>query len=171
MLLQDAEAFTGAIEIGVKNSEDGGIHDLLLYSLRAGMGRAGPTRLGPLCCAVTRMTTAVFLMLGMVAGGAIGLWVGGLRARREAAAEILQLTCDVSSAQATLQELRAQVSGRDGEIAVLRKAIDLEKESSTDARARLDAARVNFAEQRQQIEEMEKKVKATCAELSGAALK
>jgi DNA recombination protein RmuC len=117
------------------------------------------------------MTTAVFLMLGMVAGGAIGLWVGGLRARREAAAEILQLTCDVSSAQATLQELRVQLSGRDGEIAVLRKAIDLEKESSTDARARLDAARVHFAEQRQQIEEMEKKVKATFAELSGAALK
>ena len=117
------------------------------------------------------MAIAGSLLLGMLLGGGLGLWLGSARSRKQAAADLLRLTAGGSAAQATVQELRVQLTARDGEIAVLRKAVELEKVTSTEARSRLESARDHFAEQRRQIVEMEQKVKATFAELSGAALK
>lgn len=110
------------------------------------------------------MTEAILLFVGLLIGGAAGVWIGLLRGRGALAAEAAGL-------RAAIEEVRTQLAARDAEIADVRRALEAEKETATTARTRLEAAREHFAEQRRQIEEMEKKVKDTFGALSATALK
>lgn len=110
------------------------------------------------------MTNALLILLGLTVGLAIGVYVGWLRAHGRHAAEAAGLT-------ASLEEVRAQLSAREAEVQGLHHAMATEKAVSAEANARLAAAREHFAEQRRQIEEMEKKVKDAFEALSAAALR
>ncbi len=110
------------------------------------------------------MTEILALIVGLILGGALGVYVGIMRGRGA-------LTGDVAGLNASLEEVRGQVASREAEIKTLRETLDTEKATGVDSKARLEAARDHFAEQRRQIEEMEKKVKETFAALSASALK
>jgi DNA recombination protein RmuC len=104
------------------------------------------------------------LTLGLVAGGAIGASFAWLRVKG-------RLAPDAAAAAATIAELRSQSTNKEHELATLRQALDSERVTAADGKARLESAREHFAEQRRQIGEMEQKVKDTFAALSAAALK
>jgi len=110
------------------------------------------------------LTEILALIVGLILGGALGVYVGIMRGRGA-------LTGDVAGLNASLEEVRGQVASREAEIKTLRETLDTEKATGVDSKARLEAARDHFAEQRRQIEEMEKKVKETFAALSASALK
>lgn len=104
------------------------------------------------------------MLLGLIVGGAAGIFLG-LRLGRGAVAG------QVPALEATLAEVRGQASTKETELAALREALENQKIAGAEANARLEAAREHFAEQRRQIEEMEKKVKDTFTALSTTALK
>jgi DNA recombination protein RmuC len=106
----------------------------------------------------------VWMLLGLIVGGAVGIFLG-LRLGRGAVAG------QVPALEATLAEVRGQASTKETELAALREALENQKIAGAEANARLEAAREHFAEQRRQIEEMEKKVKDTFTALSTTALK
>jgi DNA recombination protein RmuC len=106
----------------------------------------------------------VWMLLGLIVGGAAGIFLG-LRLGRGAVAG------QVPALEATLAEVRGQASTKETELAALREALENQKIAGAEANARLEAAREHFAEQRRQIEEMEKKVKDTFTALSTTALK
>lgn len=110
------------------------------------------------------MIESLMLIAGLVFGGVIGLWVGAQRGRSALAGEVAGLG-------ATAAELRGQLGARDAELSALRKTLSEQERSESESRARLESAREHFAEQRRQIEEMEKKVKDAFGALSAAALK
>jgi DNA recombination protein RmuC len=110
------------------------------------------------------MTEAIILIVGLLVGGAIGVYLGFLRGRGGLAGE-------VSGLAATLAEVRGQLSAREMELQAARAAMQSEQVSGAESKAKLDAAREHFAEQRRQIEQMEQKVKDTFGALSAAALK
>ncbi|MEK6642925.1 MAG: DNA recombination protein RmuC [Planctomycetota bacterium] len=109
-------------------------------------------------------------ILGLVVGGAAGYAFGLLRSRRGAEDDASAIA-DLAGAQAALDEVRKQITAKDAELTALRQALENEKVSGADARARLESARDHFAEQRRQIAEMETKVKETFGALSAEALK
>lgn len=110
------------------------------------------------------------IILGLIIGAAAGYAFGVLRSRRNADGDS-SAVADLAGAQAALDEVRRQITGKDAELAALRQALENEKVSGADARARLESAREHFAEQRRQIAEMETKVKETFGALSAEALK
>ncbi|HWL95158.1 MAG TPA: DNA recombination protein RmuC [Phycisphaerae bacterium] len=110
------------------------------------------------------MEALLYILLGGAAGSAIGVVIG-LRLGRG------PLTAEVAGLSAASGELRNQLTARDAELSGLRRLLSENERASTEARARLESAREHFAEQRRQIEEMEKKVKETFSALSSAALK
>jgi len=112
-----------------------------------------------------------FLTLGLLLGGAVGVWIGLLRGRRAASEETARLAASVSALNATLSEVRGQLARRDAELEAMRQAKEAAERVSTDATARLEAAREHFAEQRKQITEMQEKVRDAFKALSAEALK
>lgn len=116
------------------------------------------------------MSDIVGILLGLAIGGAIGVVVGRLLGRRSGEDEAAQSANDVAALNATLAEVRSRLDAREKEVVSLQNALTSEKTVTADSRARLESAREHFAEQRKQIEEMEKKVKETFAALSAAAL-
>lgn len=110
------------------------------------------------------MMESLLLLVGLIVGGAAGLWIGLMRGRAALSAEAAGLG-------ATTTELRAQLAAREAEMTALRKVLSEQERSATESNARLESAREHFAEQRRQIEEMEKKVKDAFGALSAAALK
>ncbi|MBK8267617.1 MAG: DNA recombination protein RmuC [Planctomycetes bacterium] len=110
------------------------------------------------------MTDVFVLLGGLVLGGAAGVWIGLQRGRSSLAGEAAGLN-------ATAVELRGQLASRDAEMVALRETLSRQERSESESRARLESAREHFAEQRRQIEEMEKKVKDAFGALSAAALK
>jgi len=106
----------------------------------------------------------LWIFIGLIIGGAVGIYVGLLRGRGVLAGQ-------VSALEATLAEVRGQATTRESELSALREAVEKQKVAGAESNARLEAARERFAEQRRQIEEMEKKVKETFAALSASALK
>lgn len=117
------------------------------------------------------MNEILMIAVGLVIGGSLGLYVGMLRGRRSAEAELAQKSGEAVGLGATVAELRAQVAARDREIAEARAILETEKVAGAEARTRLESAREHFAEQRRQIEEMEKKAKEAFAAVSTSALK
>lgn len=128
------------------------------------------------------MTEAICILVGLVIGGAAGWYAGVLRGRRDGQEQISQKLGDVAAAQAALEEVRRQAGQKDEELAAVRKslgadlegvreALEAQKVDSAKANERLESAREHFAEQRRQIEQMEKKVKESFEALSAAALK
>ena len=110
------------------------------------------------------MTEVILILIGLVVGGAVGVYVGVLRGKSALAGEVAGLA-------ATLDEVRGQLGGRETELAGVRAALESEKVVSAEVKARMEAARESFAEQRRQLEEMDKKLKESFGALSAAALK
>ncbi|MBN2562001.1 MAG: DNA recombination protein RmuC [Phycisphaerae bacterium] len=121
------------------------------------------------------MNEAILIVGGLIVGGAVGWYIGVLRSKSVLSGEVARLT-------ASLEEVRGQVTAKTEELADVRKAseaalaaaraeLESQKVASAKTNERLDAAREHFAEQRRQIEEMEKKVKDSFAALSATALK
>ena len=117
------------------------------------------------------MTEAIYIIVGLVLGGAIGVYVGLLRGRRQGESQAQGLGERVSALSATLEEVRGQASAKDEELSQVRTALEAQKVAGAESSARLESAREHFAEQRRQFEEMEKKVKDTFTALSATALK
>jgi len=103
---------------------------------------------------------AVLVILGLIIGIAIGGYIGLLRGRSAVAGEV-----------AALGEVRRQLATKDAELVSIRHALEIEKVTGAESRARLESAREHFAEQRKQIDEMQAKVKETFTALSATALK
>lgn len=110
------------------------------------------------------MIEVVLIIIGVIIGGFVGLYVGNMRGTSA-------LSDQVSALEATLAEVRGQLTTKEAEQISLREALETQKVDGARASERLEAAREHFAEQRRQIEEMEKKVKDTFQALSAAALK
>ena len=109
------------------------------------------------------MTEVILILIGLVGGGAV---VFGVMMRRRAA-----LAAEVSGLSATLAEVRGQLASREAELTTLRGALEVEKVTGADVKARMEAAKESFAEQRRQIQEMDQRLKDSFAALSSAALK
>jgi len=109
------------------------------------------------------MVETLLVVMGLVLG-VVGFYIGLLRGRGAFSGEVSGLT-------ATLGEVRGQLATREGELVAARAALEQQKIDSAQSSARLASAREHFAEQRRQIEEMEKKVKETFESVSSAALK
>lgn len=107
---------------------------------------------------------ALWILAGLVIGGAAGYYIASLKNASRAAAEAAALT-------ASLTEVRQQLAERDDELTALRKASNQREVSAAEAEARLESARHHFDEQRKQISEMETKLKDTFTALSSSALK
>ena len=114
---------------------------------------------------------ALFIIVGLILGGAVGVYIGLTRGRRQADEQSARLAGESAALQATLAELRGQLSGRDAELTAAREALQAEKVAGAEGRTRLEAAREHFAEQRQQIQEMDKKLKESFQALSATALR
>ncbi|MCK4659785.1 MAG: DNA recombination protein RmuC [Phycisphaerae bacterium] len=110
------------------------------------------------------MIEALLVLVGLVLGGALGVYVGTIRGRGGLAEE-------VSALEATLEEVRGQLSARDGELASLREALEAEKVSTATSNAHLESTREHLAAQRKQFEQTEKRLKDSFEALSAAALK
>lgn len=106
---------------------------------------------------------AIWILTGIIIGGAIGGYVGWLRGRAGAGREAAGLA-------ATLDEVRSRLETIDAERARLQESIQKERVANAEAQARLDSAREHFAEQRRQMAEMETKLKETFEALSARAL-
>ncbi len=117
------------------------------------------------------MTEALWILLGLVMGAAVGVYLGMIRGRRGVEAELVTAKSEFAGSQATLLELRSQLVTRDREMAELRTALEVEKVAGADSKARLESAREHFAEQKRQIEQMQEKAREAFAALSSAALK
>lgn len=110
------------------------------------------------------MLEVILLPVGLLVGGAIGIYIGGIRGRGA-------LSGQVSGLQASLEEVRAHSASRESELAEVRRALEAEKVASADVRARLESSMEHFAEQRKQFEKMDFRLKETFAALSSEALK
>ena len=117
------------------------------------------------------MNEFLWLILGLVIGGALGAYLGILRGRRAVEGELSHKSSELAGLIATLAEVRRQLSDRDQQLAEVRAILETEKVSGAEAKTRLESAREHFAEQRRQIEEMEKKAKEAFAAVSAQALK
>jgi len=106
---------------------------------------------------------AIFTLVGLVVGGAV---VFGVMMRRRGV-----LVGEVSGLSATLAEVRSQLETRETELAAARQALESEKIITADSKARMEAGKERFAEQRKQFEEMDKKLKDSFEALSAAALR
>lgn len=111
------------------------------------------------------------MIIGLAIGAGIGVYIGGMRGRRAADAELARVSGESAGLAAALTEVRAQVSAREAEIQAVRAALEAEKSVSADSKARLESAREHFAEQRRQIDQMQEKAREAFAALSSAALK
>ncbi|HVP12140.1 MAG TPA: DNA recombination protein RmuC [Phycisphaerae bacterium] len=110
------------------------------------------------------MTEAVLLLVGVLIGGAIGVWLGLLRGRSEMAGEVSGLT-------ASLGEVRGQLSAREVELQAARQALEAAKVAGAESKAWLEAEQKNLARQREQFEQDVVKLRETFATLSADALK
>lgn len=110
------------------------------------------------------MDVVLYIIVGVAMGAVAGIYIGILRGRAA-------LSGDVAALNATGAEIRSQLLAREAELTALRETLSRQEKTAAESQARLESAREHFAEQRRQIEEMEKRVKETFAALSGAALK
>lgn len=118
---------------------------------------------------------AVWIIIGFILGGAAGVYIGLMRGKSALANEAAGLAASLDEVRgqvaAKTAELEAVRKAGEAELAAVRAALEAEKVGAAKANERLEAAREHFAEQRRQIEEMEKKVKESFEALSAAALK
>ncbi|MCG8408515.1 MAG: DNA recombination protein RmuC [Phycisphaerales bacterium] len=112
---------------------------------------------------IRSLIEAALIILGLIIGGLVGVYIGNMRGRATSSEQVPAL-------EATLNEVRNQLATKNEELSSLRDALETQKINHAKAGERLESAREHFAEQRRQIEEMEKKVKDTFQALSARAL-
>lgn len=112
-----------------------------------------------------------WLIIGLIIGAVVGGIVGMMRGRQTSKAELSERMGEAAGLGATVAELRGQIAAREKELVEVRATLETEKVASAKAQTQLESAREHFAEQRRQIEEMEKKAKEAFAAVSAQALK
>ena len=110
------------------------------------------------------VTEAILLVVGLIVGGMVGVYVGTVRGRSGLRGEVGELG-------AALREVRGQLSGREEELASVRRALEQEKVSAAETKARLESAGEHLAEQREQFEKTRKELKEVFEGLAAAALR
>jgi len=107
------------------------------------------------------------LLIGFIVGAALGALAAWRFFRATPGAEAAALN-------ATLNELRAQTAAREAELKRelndARAVAEQQRDAATQAQTKLESAREFFAEQRRQIEEMDKKLRETFGALAAKAL-
>ncbi|GJQ25544.1 MAG: hypothetical protein HBSAPP02_05760 [Phycisphaerae bacterium] len=113
------------------------------------------------------MSDWLYLFIGFIVGaalGALGAW-RFLRATPGA---------ETAALNATLNELRSQAAAREAELKrelnEARTTAERQRDVATQAQTKLESAREFFAEQRRQIDEMDKKLRETFGALAAKAL-
>ncbi len=101
-----------------------------------------------------------YIILGIIIGGVVGWFITSSHIEGKA-----------KSVEAVNEELRKQIQQKDLEINQIRKELNEERQSKTEALTRLEAARKGFEEQKALIETMKKEMTDTFNALSSAALK
>ena len=109
------------------------------------------------------MIEAILILVGLVVGGAV---VFGVMMRRRGV-----LVGEVSGLSATLAEVRSQLETRGTGVGARGQGVKSEKRGPDDGKGRTESASENFAEQRKQFAEMDKKLKDSFEALSAAALR
>lgn len=101
-----------------------------------------------------------YIILGIIIGGVVGWFITSSHIEGK-----------TKSVEAVNEELRKQIQQKDLEINQIRKELNEERQSKTEALTRLEAARKGFEEQKALIETMKKEMTDTFNALSSAALK
>ncbi len=117
------------------------------------------------------MSNALLLLIGLVIGAAAGVGIGLLRGRQEGARQAAQLGEEAAGLNATLHEVRGQLTVQAEELTAARARLEEEKIAGTRAKARLEAAQQSLDEQRQQLAETDKRMRDAFTALSATALK
>lgn len=110
------------------------------------------------------LTAILLLVVGAALGCAAGWAIAVARVRG-------RMGADAAVLKSNAESLQAQLGIRDQELAAARASVEAEKVGAAELRTRLESAREHFAEQRRQLEEMDKRFKDTFAALSADALK
>jgi DNA recombination protein RmuC len=117
------------------------------------------------------VTTIIFLISGLVIGGAAAWLIASSRKQKQYSHDITELEKRASGAEARLEELRQQIRQRDAEIVQVRNELDRERQAKVEAVTKFDAAQKSFEEQKALIEVMKTEMTDTFNALSSAALK
>ncbi|OPY78154.1 MAG: DNA recombination protein RmuC [Syntrophorhabdus sp. PtaU1.Bin153] len=113
------------------------------------------------------MTTALYVILGVLAGGAIAWLLAANRSQRRCT----DLESRASSAEALSEERGRQVQQKDAEAAQLRGELSMEKGLKIEAFIKFEESQRNLKEQIERFEAMEAKLAETFKALSLDALK
>ncbi len=117
------------------------------------------------------MLEAVFMIIGLAAGGVVAwLWASS-RSRFAAARELAERQSQVAAAESTTNELRQQLAQRDATLTSTRGQLDAEREARVTVETRLEETAKKFDEQRQLLAEAEKKLGESFESLSAKALR
>jgi len=117
------------------------------------------------------MTEAVFLVIGLAAGGAMGWLLAVTRARAAAARELVELREGIARAAGTETELRRQLAERDEALQQSRLDVQSAQQSRVEAEATLREALKSIDERRRQLDQAEEKLKDVFKAISVDALR
>src|SRR3954453_9675825 len=120
------------------------------------------------------MGQAVIVIVSILCGVGIGVFVGKLLARdtlrRDFDSRVASAQQRAITAEASLPELRSQLSARDQELAALRTRLESEIQARTKAESSLLEERKRLEEQRSLLSEAHEKLKDTFHSLAAQAL-
>jgi DNA recombination protein RmuC len=116
------------------------------------------------------MRDFLILAIGLATGGVIFWFIATQRSRGRMLQESGNLKSHISAAEATIAELRSQLSESQAETSVLRTSLTNESQSRVASEARLEASLKNIEEQKKLLADAEVKLKDTFTALSSQAL-
>jgi DNA recombination protein RmuC len=117
------------------------------------------------------MTTIVYVILALLAGGIIAWLLTGYSLRASFSGHQAALEGRVKSAEAVVGELRQQLQQKEHELGRVRRELDSERQLKIEALTRLETSLKSFEEQKALIDTMKKEMTDTFNALSSAALK
>jgi len=113
----------------------------------------------------------IFLIIGAVAGGAVGWFVARAAAEKRSASGLAEVTGRAASAEAREGELRKRLEQAETELRGVRDTLQSERTVRTQAETELKASLENLSEQKTVLETMKKEMADTFTSLASAALK
>jgi len=117
------------------------------------------------------VSEALALAAGLLIGVVSAWLVAASRARARAAQQAAEMQSRLSAAESTLGEVRQQLSRREQELTDLRSTLQGEQQARVSAETRLSESLKHIAEQKQLLDEAEKKLKDAFAALSLESLR
>ena len=112
------------------------------------------------------MTTIVFLVSGLVIGGAAAWFIASSQKERQYSQVVTEIEKRASGAEARIEELRQQVQQREAELSQLRSELTAERS----LKARLEESEKYLQEEKQRLENMRNELSETFKSISFEAL-